>query len=186
MAYYNETDYKDKTFTIHDADVRESGGACPFQATGSVGGEFFYFRLRNGYASLEVGSDYSDGVNVDNASHGYLDGVCSTDEFEEIFDELIAQYRQAKNPVASPTYARLSFSDATILHKDEYSIRGEIDDSDFELEIENGTVTLKVSSYPDEYERVLKIGYGEYGDMYSGLDDEYIEEVFNILIADFS
>lgn len=184
MANYREVDYKDKALTIHDADVRESGGACPFQATGSVGGEFFYFRLRNGYASLEVGSSYSDGINVDNAAHGYLDGVCSTSEFEEIFDELIAQYRDEKTPVASPSYARLSFKDATITYRNDYSISGEIDDSDFTMEIKNGVLTLNVSSYPDEYERTFKISYGEYGDMYSELQKEHIEEVFNILIAD--
>lgn len=185
MSNYNETSYEDKTFTIHDANVRESGGACPFQATGSVAGEYFYFRLRNGYASLEIGSRYSDGINVDNSTYGYLDGACSYSEFEAIFDELAAGYRQVKTPVCSPEYARLSYKDAVVLHKDSYSISGEIDDTTFTMEIEDGVLKLVIASYPDVYFRSLDNRSGEYGDMYSSLDDEAIENVFNLLVADF-
>jgi hypothetical protein len=35
--------------------ITEQGGACPYQATGTVLGQPFYFRFRNGYATLDIG-----------------------------------------------------------------------------------------------------------------------------------
>ncbi|MBT2568830.1 hypothetical protein J7I84_20520 [Arthrobacter sp. ISL-85] len=34
--------------------ISEQGGACPFQAEGTILGQHFYFRFRNDYASLTV------------------------------------------------------------------------------------------------------------------------------------
>lgn len=181
MVYYTETDYPERTLTLDDARVRESGGACPFQATGSIAGEFFYFRLRNGYASLEVGSHFSNGTNVDNSTYGYLDGACSYDEFEQIFNELMETYRPEKTPMNYPGGSSLSYADAEISVKSDTLITGEIDDDFFSLEIENGVVTLEIG----DYERMIRIDYSEYGDMYSSFEDEYIEDVFNRLIADY-
>lgn len=182
MVYYTETDYPDKTLTLDDAQVRESGGACPFQATGYVAGESFYFRLRHGYASLEVGSHFSNGISVDNSEYGYLDGACSYDDFEKIFNELMETYKPEKTPINFPGYYETpTYSDAVVSVKSDYLITGEIDDDFFYLEISNGVVTLEIG----DYQRLLHISYGEFGDMYSSFEDEHIEEVFNRLIADY-
>lgn len=180
MVYYTETDYPDKTFTIDDAQVRESGGACPFQATGYVAGESFYFRLRNGGASLEVGSHFSNGLNVSNSEYGYLDGACSYEEFEQIFNALMVDFRPEKTPINYPG-AGLSYADATVSSKSDYLITGEIDDDYFSLEIYNGVVSLEIG----DYERMIRLSYGEYDDMYSSFEDAHIKDVFNRLIADY-
>lgn len=182
MVYYTETDYPEKTFTIDEANVRESGGACPFQAEGSIAGEFFYFRLRNGYASLEVGSHFSNGTSVNTSEYGYLDGACSYDEFEQIFNDLIETYVPEKTPVSYPgSYGTLSYSDATVLTASDHLITGEIDDDFFSLEISGGIVTLEIG----DYERMIRLSYGEYDDMYSAFEEKHIEGVFNRLIADY-
>lgn len=181
MVYYTETDYPEKTYTLDDAQVRESGGACPFQATGYVAGESFYFRLRHGGASLDVGSHFSEGMNVSTAEYGYLDGGCSYDEFEQIFNKLMEDYRPEKTPVSYPRNSAVSYVDAEISVKSDSMITGEIDDEFFTLEINNGVVTLEIG----DYERMIRLSYGEYEDMFYSFEEKHIEDVFNRLIADY-
>lgn len=182
MISYTETDYPEKTFTIADADVRESGGACPFQATGTVGGESFYFRIRHGSASLEVGSHYRESLNANIARWDYADGAIDYSTFEEMFTELIASYRPKKTPVGYPGYSSLSFSDAVIDYRTEHMISGTIDDETFTLEIDGSTITLDIDY--GRYVREIELYYGEYNDMYIFDSEAPIEEIFNRLIAD--
>lgn len=183
MTYY-ETDYPDTTLTLDDATVREWGGACPFQATGSINGEFFYFRLRHGYASLEVGSYFDEGISVDNSEWGYLDGGCSYSEFEAIFNHLMQSYHPKKTPVGLAGSSRLSFEDAVIESNNGYMITGTVENQYFTMEMEQSTIKMNIDF--GTYEREITLEYGEYDDMISFDEDSPLEEIFNRLIADYS
>ncbi len=43
-----------------DINITSAGGACPYQAYGTIDGEQFYFRFRHDSAQLEVGPDVPD------------------------------------------------------------------------------------------------------------------------------
>lgn len=184
-----DPDYPDKSFTIDDADISDAGGACPFQANGYVNGESFYFRLRNGYASLDIGSDYNNGISVDNARYGYLDGSCGYSDFEALFDELVADYRPMKVPVRSPEEARLSIDDFHIDHvyNGEYAyVTGDSkmetgEDIYFIFELTNGTAKLIIG----DYERVLNTNTRDWLYIYDTCGIEDFKKIFNTLIADY-
>lgn len=76
-----------------------AGGACPFQAEGTLHGLPFYFRFRGGYAQLRVenGDDnwyqplYSAGAEHGHPLDGWLDGP----EFVELMTRLIGELERA-------------------------------------------------------------------------------------------
>ncbi|HEX9088668.1 MAG TPA: hypothetical protein VF867_14210 [Arthrobacter sp.] len=68
--------------------ITEQGGACPYQATGTVLGQHFYFRYRNGYATLEIGDKGHVGIAHGDSYSGSLDD----EEFESLFRKLLKAY----------------------------------------------------------------------------------------------
>jgi hypothetical protein len=67
--------------------ITEQGGACPYQATGTILGQPFYFRYRNGYASLEIGESPVCGTAYGDSYAGSLDN----EEFEMLYRTLLNQ-----------------------------------------------------------------------------------------------
>lgn len=186
---YNDSFYPAKTFTLDDARVLTSGGACPFQATGTINGEDFYFRLRHGGASLDIGKNFEGYINASTSEYGHLDGACSDEEFEMLFNKMIESYVPLKRPCTDPEYATYSFADAHIWRNDianggtmNGKLTGYIFTS-FQMEVLNGIATLET---PDGYVRSLNVDehLGEY--CQSSIPENKIQEVFNILIADYS
>lgn len=70
--------------------IKEQGGACPYQATGTILGQHFYFRFRNDYASLQIGEGETLGL-PDVTGDGY-NGHLSDEEFEKLFRKLLKRY----------------------------------------------------------------------------------------------
>jgi hypothetical protein len=72
-----------------------AGGACPFQAEGTIDGAEFYFRYRRGHATLSA-SDKTVGESFGDALDGFLDDA----EFAALFTRLAAAWRvEASRPV---------------------------------------------------------------------------------------
>lgn len=67
--------------------ITEQGGACPYQATGTILSLPFYFRYRHGHATLEVGESRFGTAHGDS-----YDGSLSDEEFETLFRLLLRQY----------------------------------------------------------------------------------------------
>lgn len=189
MSYNEDPDYPDKSFTIADAEVTDAGGACPFQANGYVNGSSFYFRLRWGSASLEIGSDYRNSLDASTAHYGHLDGSCSYSDFEALFNELAADYRPMKVPVRSPEEARLSIDDFHIDHVygGEYAhVTGDSkeetgEDIYFTFEIDGGIAKLTIG----DYERAMDVDTHEWLYIRDTCGIEDFKVFFNILIADY-
>lgn len=70
--------------------ITEQGGACPYQAKGTVLGQHFYFRFRNDFASLTVGE--AEPVGRSEVTGDPYAGFLSTDQFESIFRNLLKRY----------------------------------------------------------------------------------------------
>lgn len=70
--------------------IEEQGGACPYQATGTILGLSFYFRFRNDYASLQVGESETFGIAGVTGEH--YSGCLSGEEFETLFRKLLKMY----------------------------------------------------------------------------------------------
>lgn len=189
MSYNEDPDYPDKSFTIEDATVSDAGGACPFQANGYVNGESFYFRLRWGSASLEIGSDYRNSLDASAPSWGRLDGSCSYSDFEELFDELARDYRPMKVPVRGPEEARLSIDDFDIdrVYNREYAyVTGDSkketgEDIYFVFDLTNGIAKLTIG----DYERVMDTNTEDWLYIYDTCGIEDFKVIFNTLIADY-
>lgn len=82
---------KHETTTLTDLiletrEIEEQGGACPYQATGTILGKPFYFRFRNDCASLKVGDDEEYEPEATGQS---MSGFLTGDEFEELFKLLL-------------------------------------------------------------------------------------------------
>ncbi len=87
--------YADLHNRIPSLIMTQAGGACPFQAEGTIDGQAFYFRYRGGSASLRVGEQtegevisaslWSAGMEY---GHG-LDGDLSPAEFTYLFCSLV-------------------------------------------------------------------------------------------------
>lgn len=73
---------------VETRTITEQGGACPYQATGTILGQHFYFRYRNGHASLEIGESSSFSTAYGDPYDGSLDD----EEFESLFRLLLKQY----------------------------------------------------------------------------------------------
>jgi hypothetical protein len=77
--------------------IENKGGACPYQAEGTLYGGRFYFRYRHGLARLNLHRDASDNlylpvkadysVSIDYGDD--LDGTLSHEEFYDLMDMLI-------------------------------------------------------------------------------------------------
>jgi hypothetical protein len=70
--------------------IEEHGGACPYQATGAILGEHFYFRFRNDYASLQVGE--AETVGISGVTGDSYAGTLSDEDFEKLFRKLLKRY----------------------------------------------------------------------------------------------
>lgn len=70
--------------------IEEQGGACPYQATGTILGLSFYFRFRNDYASLQIGE--SETFGIANVTGDDYNGSLTGDEFEKLFRKLLKKY----------------------------------------------------------------------------------------------
>lgn len=55
-----QADYRPLLLRFPDLRLDEAGGACPFQAEGTLFGIPFYFRFRHNWASLRLGADVFD------------------------------------------------------------------------------------------------------------------------------
>lgn len=73
---------------LPDATVETFGGACPTQATGTIDGVEFYFRYRNGTASIEMTNGYCNTVPFG----GPYDGVLGYISFVPVFNQLLVDY----------------------------------------------------------------------------------------------
>lgn len=191
MSTYHDTDYPEKFFTFDDATIYTSGGACPFQATGRIDSHDFYFRLRHGGASLDIGSHFEGYLNVNKAEYGYLDGACSDDEFKQIMNALLDGYTQVKTPVStayneSYNYGMVKFyRDATSLEIGGSMTGSWIEDPSvsFEMEVLDGQAILECSN---GYSRQMDVNTEEYDYSQFALPSGKAKEVFNLLIADYS
>lgn len=70
--------------------ISEQGGACPYQATGTVLGQHFYFRFRSDFASLQIGD--GETVGISGVTGDSYAGSLSEEEFEKLFRKLLKQY----------------------------------------------------------------------------------------------
>ena len=70
--------------------VSEQGGACPFQAQGTILGMPFYFRFREDFASLAIGD--AESVGRSEVTGNPYSGFLSNEEFEAIFRKLLKRY----------------------------------------------------------------------------------------------
>lgn len=70
--------------------IEEQGGSCPYQATGTILGEHFYFRFRNDYASLQVGE--AETVGLAGVTGDAYAGSLTDEEFEKLFRKLLKRY----------------------------------------------------------------------------------------------
>jgi hypothetical protein len=68
----------------------EQGGSCPYQATGTILGQSFYFRFRHDYASLQIGESETFGI-ADVTGDDYS-GSLSAEEFETLFRKLLKKH----------------------------------------------------------------------------------------------
>lgn len=83
---------------VRGLEIKNMGGACPFQATGTVkdhkgGTNYFHFRYRNGWASVSVNGPFSDFNEVsDGMAYGHpLDGTLTDDEFATLLANLLPE-----------------------------------------------------------------------------------------------
>lgn len=70
--------------------IEEQGGSCPYQATGTILGQSFYFRFRHDYASLQIGE--AETVGIADVTGDAYSGSLSDDEFEQLFRRLLKAY----------------------------------------------------------------------------------------------
>lgn len=70
--------------------IEEQGGSCPYQATGTILGQSFYFRFRHDYASLQIGE--FETLGIANVTGGDYNGSLTGEEFEEIFRKLLKKH----------------------------------------------------------------------------------------------
>lgn len=90
MASMTATAPKLTDLVLATRTISEQGGACPYQAEGTILGQHFYFRFRHDYASLTVGE--ADQVGIDGITGDPYGGVLSDDEFEKLFRKLLKRY----------------------------------------------------------------------------------------------
>lgn len=87
------------TFRFPDLQINVAGGACPFQADGTLHGLPFYFRFRHNWAELRILSDagwfkplYTAGCEYgDGEDQGWLEPT----EFVELMIRLIGELERA-------------------------------------------------------------------------------------------
>lgn len=196
-SYYDEM-YPDKPYTYQDATVYDAGGACPFQASGKVGSNDFYFRVRHGSASLDVAdgeNTYERYTNVNTAEYDYLDGTCDMDTFEKLFDLMIADFRETKTPKYDVDDGQYNFTDVSnidITSGQDFILAGEMVDVGVkvELTIEGDTASLKTDNGYFRQMNVLTESYdylnGSVSDSGSLSENpELLARVFNALMADY-
>lgn len=70
--------------------ITQQGGACPYQAEGTILGQHFYFRFRSDFASLTVGE--TEQVVIGGVTGDPYSGTLSCDEFEKLFRKLLKRY----------------------------------------------------------------------------------------------
>lgn len=70
--------------------ITEQGGSCPYQATGTILGQSFYFRFRNDCASLQIGE--SETLYIPDVTGDDYSGSLSDEEFESLFRRLLKRY----------------------------------------------------------------------------------------------